>query len=226
MNIERAITFVTDDPDWIKKILIGGLISLIPIVNFAMIGYVVELMRRVAEDHAEPLPDWGEDFGMYFTDGLKVFVGILIYELPVFVLLGCYLIAMFALGGFDENLNAQSGEGLFVGGMFAFQCLMFIYALLMGIVMPAATIQFAKHGTIGSMLQFGEIFRLIRANLTDYIIMLVVYVGVAYVIAPLGIIACLVGVIFTSWWAYLVFGHLMGQILGKDSAPLLEDGAF
>jgi len=50
MDIGKAFSFVTEDSDALKKILIGGIISMIPIVNFAAMGYIVEVIRRVAND--------------------------------------------------------------------------------------------------------------------------------------------------------------------------------
>ena len=47
MNLEKALTYPFDDKQWASKIGLGALISIIPILNFALLGYVIELMRRV-----------------------------------------------------------------------------------------------------------------------------------------------------------------------------------
>ena len=49
MDIGLSFSYMFEDKDWIKKILIGGLISLIPIVNFAALGYVVQLVRNTRD---------------------------------------------------------------------------------------------------------------------------------------------------------------------------------
>jgi len=52
---------------------------------------------------------------------------------------------------------------------------------------------------------------LITGNLGNYIIALIL-AWVASVIAGFGVIACGVGVLFTSFWASLVMAHLFGQL--------------
>ncbi len=221
MNIGKSFTFVFDDPDWIKKLVIGGFVAMIPVVNFAAMGYIAKLVRAVSDNPDAPLPEW-DNFGDYFSDGFKVIVGLLVYALPAILLMLVFMVIMAAAGGFSDNFNSDTGSALLGGGMFLLQCVIFIYALAISIVIPAAFARFAEVGTIGSMLRFGEIFRFITANPADYIIVLLLSFAVLYLIAPLGVIACLIGVIFTQWWGYLVFGHLTGQLAGKNAMPLNE----
>ncbi len=216
MDIGKAFSFVTEDPDALKKILIGGIISMIPIVNFAAMGYVVAVIRRVANDDPYPLPEW-DNFGLYFSEGFKVLVGLFVYFLPVTLLMFVFMIIMALAGGFNGDIDAQSADMVFGGSVFLLQCVMFIYALAVSILLPAAFARFAEEGTIGSMLQFGKIFAFIRSNPGGYVVMLLVWLAVSYLIAPLGILACFVGIIFTSWWSYLVFGHMMGQLMRQNA---------
>jgi hypothetical protein len=37
-------------------------------------------------------------------------------------------------------------------------------------------------------------------------------IAVILIVAPLGLLACGIGIIFTQWWAYLISGHLTGQL--------------
>jgi len=154
---------------------------------------------------------------LYFSEGFKVLVGLFVYALPAILLMFVFMIIIAAAGGFSDNIDAQSADMVFGGSALLLQCVMFIYALAISIVIPAALARFAEEGTIGSMLQFGKIFAFIRNNLSSYVIMLLVWMAVSYLIAPLGILACFVGVIFTTWWAYLVFGHMMGQLVRQNA---------
>lgn len=46
VDIGRAITYVFQDPQWLKKVLIGGLLSLIPIIGWLIIGgYWLRVIR-------------------------------------------------------------------------------------------------------------------------------------------------------------------------------------
>ena len=125
------------------------------------------------------------------------------------------------MGCFSETIYDITG-GLMVAFMLPMQCLMFFVGIIPVIFMPAIFAQFADEGTIGATIRFGEIFGFIRENMTDYIIVLLLSFAVMYLIAPLGVIACVIGVIFTQWWGYLVFGHLTGQLAAKNAASYNE----
>jgi len=46
MDIGKTFTYVFEDEDWVKKVLIGGVINLIPIVGFFFTaGYMLEMGR-------------------------------------------------------------------------------------------------------------------------------------------------------------------------------------
>jgi hypothetical protein len=62
-----------------------------------------------------------------------------------------------------------------------------------------------------SAFQFGELFSYISGNVANYIVGIIL-VGVAGFVAGFGVIACVVGVLFTMFWAYLVMAHVLGQV--------------
>ena len=84
MDIGSSFTYMFQDKDWIKKILIGGVVGFIPIVNFAAIGYMIQIIRNVREGQTLPLPEWDE-FGKYFVDGLWIFLIFLVWAIPIIV---------------------------------------------------------------------------------------------------------------------------------------------
>ena len=89
MDFGRAFSFVFDDEDWVKKVGIGGLLSLIPIIGiFVVLGWGLEITKRVIKGDAEVLPDW-TDFGGYLTKGFLVFLIAFVYTLPVLLIQGC-----------------------------------------------------------------------------------------------------------------------------------------
>ncbi len=219
MDIGKAFTFVTEDENWIMKLIIGGIIMLIPIVNFAGFGYVAEVVRRVMNDDPDVLPEWG-DFGQFFADGLKLFVGFLIYSLPMLLVMCVFLVIGMATGALDDNMNSDMAGGALTIVIFGLQCIMWVLALIPAVLSPAILARFAAEGTIGSMTRVGEVVGFATANLGSYIVVLLITGVVMYVIAPLGVIACGVGVIFTGWWGYLVFAHLTGQLARQNSMPV------
>lgn len=213
MDAGKSFSYVFQDQNWLVKILIGGILSLIPILNLAVWGYWIEAMRNVAQGRDLPLPEWGEDFGGKLIKGIVIFVIFLIYSIPILLIYGCLAVLGAAAG---DQEDAQSLVALL---SLPLVCILFIYGLLLGIFSPAIFIQYATTGQLSSAFAFGRLFQLIGGNLGNYILAIVLG-WVAGFIAFFGIIACFVGVFFTFFWAQLVTAHLYGQVArGPVPAP-------
>jgi len=211
MDIGKAFTYVFDDEEWFKKLALGGLIAFIPILNFAAFGYLVEVVKNVRNGDERPLPDWGDGLGQFFIDGVMVFVAMLVYSLPVILLACVFGGVAAALGSSMDSGSDTAGQALGLV-MICFNCVIFLLALIPVIVMPAALVRFAETRQLGAMLKLGDIWAFIQQNISGYIVVLLLSGVVFAFLAPLGLILCLIGVLFTQWWAYLVFGHLTGQL--------------
>jgi hypothetical protein len=214
MDIGSSFTYMFQDEDWIKKILIGGVVSLIPIVNFAAIGYMIQTLRNVRDGQPLPLPEW-DQFGQYFIDGLWIFLIFLVWSIPI-ILVAC-------LQGVGTAILAEANEdaasALSIISV-CFSCLIALWAFVIAAVSPAILVHYAKAGEFMAGFQFSEILDIIRTNIGNYIIVILL-VWVAGLIASLGVILCVVGVIFTQFWSYLVGGHLMGQLAGQQQSTEL-----
>lgn len=67
-------------PEFWVKLLIGGLLSFVPIVNIFAFGYLYRLSRAVRKSGQPVLPEWGDWQGL-FMDGLRFAVVWLAYWL-------------------------------------------------------------------------------------------------------------------------------------------------
>jgi hypothetical protein len=70
--------------------------------------------------------------------------------------------------------------------------------------------KYAVTGEFGAAFRIGELFALIKKNIGGYIVVMLLS-WVAGLIGGLGEIACLIGVVFTMFYAVLVIAHLYGQ---------------
>ncbi|MCX7838103.1 MAG: DUF4013 domain-containing protein [Anaerolineae bacterium] len=212
MDIGKSFTYVFEDPNWIMKVLIGGVVSAIPIVNFAALGYMVTTLKNVADGQPQPLPEWS-NFGDHFMKGLYVFVGALIYVSPI-ILLYCCMFAISAVlpaAGGAAGRDAANALGTLAGLLgLCLSCLIFIVAIAVAVLFPAALVRFAMSNQLSTFWDFRGTFDLVRANLTNYIIALLI-AWIAGFVAGFGVILCVIGVIFTSFWAQLVGAHVFGQ---------------
>ncbi len=206
MDFGKAFSFVFEDEDWIKKIGVGGLLSLIPIIGiFLVLGWGVEVTKRVIKGDTEVLPDWS-DFGGYLTKGFLVFLVALVYFLPVILVQGCASGLPFMFGTTEQD---PATTALWVVTA-CFSCFTFLYSLAAYLVLPAAIGRYADTGELGSAFKLGEIFKMVKENLGTYGLVLLGGI-VASLVASLGVIACVIGVLFTSVYSFAINGHLWGQ---------------
>lgn len=209
----KAFTFVFDDPDWLKKVVINALIGLIPIVgSFYILGWGLEVARRIAMRSATPLPD--VDFGAHLGHGFKAFVVALVYTAPLW-LLGIVVGIVSALaGGLDENL----AETVAIVSSICMGIFGLVYGLLIGVLLPAAMTRTVVFGTIKDGLNFGAVWGLVRAAPGAYLLTLVGTAVAGLVAGIVGGIACGIGVFLTMAWYQAVMGHFYGQAYLAGSA--------
>jgi hypothetical protein len=226
MELGKAVTYIFEDKRWLSKLLIGWLVSLVPILNFAFSGYMTETIRNVEVDQAEPLPEW-DDFGKKFMLGLYIWVAGIVFALPVIILASITAIPLIfaSNGNMSDTVGALlAGTGLIVG------CLVIVYGLAVSLLMPALNINLARKQTFGSVFQIGEFWRIFRADtgayLTAWIMTLVFGIGIGLVgsviAGIIGIIPCigwlvawvLMGLVVVA--IQLVYAHLFGQVARKD----------
>jgi hypothetical protein len=217
MDIGKAFSFVFDDENWIVKVLVGGVLSLIPIVGQILLyGYGLEVMKNAIRGQSTPLPEW-DDWGGKLVKGIMYFIVSFVYALPIIVLGGCFGLLMSVVGstGSEDAVNVLGSVGGTCFGGFAL-----LYGILIALALPSALGRYLETDDLGAAFRFGEVFALVRDNIGTWIIALVV-AWLAGLIASLGIILCVVGVLFTAFWANLVMMYLWGDAYREASAKSL-----
>jgi hypothetical protein len=217
MEFGRAFTYPFEDRDWLKKLGIAGGIAVISIVLSIVIigiagfillsGWMLEITRRVINRDPVPLPDW-DDFGGLFSKGIQAFVVGLVYSIPAILLSACVNLLPLALGG--DTSSDQTMATTISLAMTCVGCLSALYSIFLGIVLPAALGRLAATGQMGAAFRFGEVFALVRAAPAAYIMVLIGGL-LASIIAGLGVILCVIGLVITIPYSMAINGHLYGQ---------------
>jgi len=218
IDFAKCFRFAVEDPDWVKKILFGGLFTLLSalIVGiFFVSGYWVRFLRRVVAGDPRPLPDW-DDLGGLFNDGLKVVGAYFTYVAGVIVVavgLGCAAGLVGAgIGSLSRSSEGAGSAAAAVGGlgMAAAYGLFLLLVLVLAVFLPAVFVRVILKDRFGEAFAFREHLAFIKANLANYALSLVVYL-VASFASQFGALLCCVGLFPAVFWSYLIFGYALGE---------------
>jgi hypothetical protein len=228
MDAEKSFSYPFEDNEWLSKLGLGALISMVPILNFAWTGYLVEIIRNVMNHEPEPLPAW-DDIDKKFKEGLILFGASLIYASPILIALCLPLglsVGSSLLSGSSnmqdlERIVTETGSVLF----FCLLCVFLLYGLVLSIIYPAILIMFSSEGTFASCFKLSEAFGMISKNVapffTAWTLSLAASLGVGliagFVNLVVGWIPCIgwiVGLVLamgTGAYGTAVYAHLFGQ---------------
>ncbi len=218
----KAFRFFQPDAAWPKKLLLGGLFSLLSsliVGAFFVAGYFSRLIVQVARGDEDRLPEW-EDLGGIFLDGAKALGVYLALTLP----LALVPLALGCSAGLVIPLLERSGGGsgaaegvaiVAVLGMtfFVFAFVVALYALMF--YLPSALTRVALTGRFAAGLAFRDNLSYIWRNLGSYVLAVLLYI-VAGFMALVGYLACCVGIFVTSFWCVCVFAWCLGSIARRD----------
>ena len=214
MDFGRGVSYIRQDPAWLAKVLIGSLISLVPILNFAALGYALDVLRNVYNGVETPLPEWGENFGDHFVRGLLAVVIQFIYALPIVVL----MCVMFALGWLTVlATGSEDGAGMPI----AMLCMMpFLFAgtLFLSLLGMIGAARYAITNDFGQALRVGEVVAEFRRGLGMWLGLLVAIV-LGGLVVGLGVaITCGLGALLGFYFT-LVQYHWMAQAYRRSTVP-------
>jgi hypothetical protein len=233
LDIERALTFMSDDPKASEKVGLGALIALTPFLNVAAIGYQVEVTRRVAQGAAQTTPDWN-NLQQLWKQGAWLALAYYLYSLPVlFIVFGGIGLGLAGIVLSLQSEAVQTGRSsaapalLIFGLVFVVVLVAFIYGLLIGWLRPAILAEYAQRGTFGACFDFRAMWRFMRQNPAEYlqlwlldmavgIILSVPLILVILILAWAPFIGPLLGTLVAAGVAFFEFlfsGHLVGQVL-------------
>lgn len=194
-----------DRDDWIKTVLIGGVLSFLGILivpMFLVYGYVVRALRTTIDGESRP-PAF-DDWGTLLVDGFKAWlVGIVYMIVPIVVGLVTVGGAMLAMMTGDPV-----GAGAGVAGLFAGMALTFVLALVFGYVAVAAIVHFAHEGNLGAAFDFDRLRDVVfhRDYAVAWLLSILVFVA-AGIVTGVPLVGWILGP-FVSFYAAVVAARL------------------
>ncbi len=153
-------------PGFWLKLLIGGLLSFIPVVNLFAFGYLSRVSRAVRKTGQPVLPDWNGWVEM-FMDGLRFAVVWLGYWLLP-ILLGMLLTWLMTLIGLGALANVA----------------FWIIVLLATVLFSSALYRYNMRREFKDLLDVMLILRMSRMELPRLIVPTLVFLGVLILLLP------------------------------------------
>jgi len=216
-RITEAFGWPFRDPEWLSKILIIGLLFIIPIVGWINgVGWMLNTMDNLRAGTQQLAPGNLS----HLARGVNFFVVYLVYYLALFIVYG----VLAGLGGVLMAASSDSNNAaLVVVGLF-FQLVAYgwqlIASLAILLALPAILLQ-TERGGIGGGLNVVAVVRQVRVTFTQSLLAgLMLFV--ASFISALGVFACCVGVLFTgayatAMWAWIFRSYELGS--GPQPSP-------
>jgi hypothetical protein len=212
MNFGLSFSYVFQDEQWFKKIMLPAVCMLIPIVGWMVtLGWALKVTRNLIDGVEQPLPDL--DFGGDLGRGFFAFLISFVYSLPASIL------SWLSSGIANWFYGAGEGVGIaitLIAGLLGL--LSFALGLVASFISTAAIANYVAKGDLGAGFQLGEIFNIIKSNFADWLLVVVGAFLALGIIAPLGAIACVIGVFLTVTYGLAVMTHLMGQAYNRSQA--------
>jgi len=207
-NIGEAFSHQFKDPKWLEKIFVGGVfvfLSIFIIPTPLLIGYAVRNIRAVMAKEENPLPEWN-DLGKMYIEGLKLFLVMMVYSLPIFVII-FFVVLIILSASFLESASLVTLSVLF---SFAMYGLIMLYSIILAFVTPVLYIKFANGGSISALFDFKDIFSYVKNNITNILIIILVNYAVG---AIAGFSVFFIILIFpVAFYAGTVQSYLYGRL--------------
>jgi hypothetical protein len=234
VDFGRAFQFYFEDPDWVRKTLIGGGLYLAGtlllvvlgagLLLYAMVaGYAMRVIQRTYAGDPRPLPEW-EDYGGMMRDGLKLLGLSIVHAVVVFGVPGIGFAMVAIAGGAASSAGSDVAGGLTALAMLGMQLLFMVAALALSVYLPSAIARMTLYQRFGAGFEVRENLALIRRNPGNYAIA-VLLVLLANFVSQIGIVLCCIGIFATTFWSLCVMGFALGDMVRRDpliGQPLAE----
>ncbi len=205
-SVGDAFGWAFKDPAWLGKIVVQGLILIIPIVGWiATTGWLMLAFENARSGRNELPPA-----GFHLGRGIGIFGVYLIYG----IVLSIPGIALNSIGSHTTSLESgfSYSTGSPLGSLWNL-----VTQLLIDFLSPTLIVMVYHHGFRGGF-DLANIWKYATSNVTNSIVAaLIIFVG--SLIGALGLIACCIGVFFTIVYSISIQAAVAAWFERQQSAP-------
>jgi len=204
-NVGDSFSWPFSDPGWFSKMIVQGLIAIIPIVGtIALLGWLLITVDNYRAGRRELAPA-----GFHLERGIALWAVLVVY-----------VIVLFLPGGIVNGIGTSSDSS----GLTALGGLLYLAALLLILFLsPAIFLNTYRAGFNGGFDVAG-IWALATGN-TSTTLLAAVLLLVANIISGLGVIVCCVGLLFTVPYGAAIMAGVVTwferDLTGPAPAPTL-----
>ena len=211
-ELSDSIAWPSRDPRWVSKVLLTGLILVIPVVGqLVLVGWMLAALDNLRAGQPV-LPEAGFS---YIGRGVNLFVVYVLYALA----LGLGFAVVFGAG----LAIAEKARG--AAGVLGVLLILLSYAIVLvgwlglSLLTPAIVVA-TERGGIGGGVNLPAVIRLVAADVEEAL-RAGLFALVASLITSIGAIACGVGQLFTTPYGYAVLAgvvHHYERSVGRRAA--------
>ncbi len=205
MNVKLGLTFIFKDEYWFKKITLPAICILIPLIGQVVVaGWSLKIAKNVIDGIEEPLPD------LDFVEDLKrgiFFLGIqIVYSVPTYLFSS---IIVWLSTTLIKNITMSMDEiSVLTLLSFIFYTIILIFFTICAQI---AQMNFITKNDFKAAFKLKEIWHLFTANPFDWILVYMIGSLLFFILSPLGLLVCIIGLFFSITYISAVTSHLTGQ---------------
>jgi hypothetical protein len=199
-ELSDSIAWPSRDPDWVRKVVLTGLILFIPVVGaIVLLGWMLAALDNLRAGNPV-LPPAGFS---YLGRGMHLFVVYVVYGIALLAVFGVLFGAGLAIALSSTNAASLLGVALILLGY----AILLVAGLGLSLVTPAIVVATERGGIAGG-LNLPGVLRLVVADVEESL-RAGLFTLVASLIGSIGAIACLIGQFFTTPYGYAVLAGVV-----------------